>query len=101
MCPPFTWTENFFYTQGGYIRYFCTGGIKPSILLLHGGMDSGLCWTRVAKVLENDFSIVMPDIRDHGKSFSIQIESSLSDLVDDTSELIKHLYIFPAVVIGH
>lgn len=37
------WTENYFDTQGGHIRHFRTGGDKPPMILLHGGMDNGLC----------------------------------------------------------
>lgn len=101
MSHPETWTENFIDTQGGYIRYFRTGGDKPSMILLHGAMNNGLCWTRVAKALEIDFDIVMPDARGHGKSVSNQKGYSLSEIVEDTAELIKHLKIAPVIVMGH
>lgn len=101
MSHPETWTENFFDTQGGHIRYFRTGGDKPSMLLLHGAMNNGLSWTRVAKALENDFNIVMPDARGHGKSISNKKEYSLSDIVEDTAELINHLKIAPVIVMGY
>lgn len=101
MSHPATWAENYLDTQGGHIRYFRTGGDKPSIILLHGGMDNGLCWARVAKALENDFDNVMPDARGHGKSISNEKEFSLSDLVDDTAELIEHLGFAPVIVMGH
>ena len=96
-----TWTENFFDTQGGHIRYFRTGGAKPSMLLLHGAMNNGLCWTRVARALEKDFDIVMPDVRGHGKSVSTRVDYSLSDVVEDIAELINHLKIAPVIVMGH
>jgi len=101
MSHPETWTENFIDTQGGHIRYFRTGGDKPSMILLHGAMNNGLCWTRVAKALEIDFDIVMPDARGHGKSVSNQKGYSLSEIVEDTAELIKHLKIAPVIVMGH
>ncbi|MFW9823472.1 MAG: alpha/beta fold hydrolase [Candidatus Thorarchaeota archaeon] len=95
------WTEHYFDTQGSHIRYFRTGGDKPSMILLHGAMDNGLCWSRVAKALENDFVVVMPDARGHGRSISHQKEFTLSDIVDDTAELIKHLKFTPVIVMGH
>jgi pimeloyl-ACP methyl ester carboxylesterase len=101
MSRPDNWTENYFDTQGGHIRYFRTGGDKPSMLLLHGALNNGLCWTRVAKRFENDFDIVMPDARGHGKSVSNQKEYTLSEIVDDTAELIKHLKVAPVIIMGH
>jgi N-formylmaleamate deformylase len=95
------WTENYFNSQGGHIRYFRTGGDKPLMILLHGAMDNGLTWSRVAKALENDYDIIMPDARGHGKSFSDQREFTLSEMVDDTAELIKHLKLTRIIVMGH
>ena len=101
MSYPDTWVENYLDTQGGHIRYFRTGGDKPSMLLLHGAWNNGLCWTRVAKALEIDFDIVMPDARGHGKSVSNLKEYSLSEIVEDTAELIKYLKLAPVIVMGH
>ena len=101
MSHPNTWTENFFGTRGGPIRYFRTGGDKPSLLLLHGAMSNGLCWSRVVKSLEKDFDVILPDARGHGKSVSYQQDYSLFELVEDTAELITHLQIAPVIVMGH
>ena len=101
MSHPNVWTENFFGTRGGHIRYFRTGGDKPSLLLLHGAMSNGLCWSRVAKSLELDFDVILPDARGHGKSVSHQQDYSLFELVEDTAELITHLQIAPVIVMGH
>ncbi|MFX1498890.1 MAG: alpha/beta fold hydrolase [Promethearchaeota archaeon] len=95
------WAGKYFSTQGSYIRYFRTNGDKPSMILLHAAMDNGLCWKRVTKALENDFDIVMPDARGHGKSISYQTEFHLSDLVDDIVELIKGLKFTSIIVMGH
>ena len=96
-----TWKENYLDTHGGHIRYYRTGGDKASMILLHGALNNGLCWTRVAKIFENDFDIVMPDARGHGKSVSKQKEYTLSEIVDDTAELIKHLEVAPVIIMGH
>ncbi|MFX1281355.1 MAG: alpha/beta fold hydrolase, partial [Promethearchaeota archaeon] len=101
MSHPDNWIENFFDTVEGHIRYFRTGGDKPSILLLHGGMDNSLSWTRVAKSLESEFDIIMPDARGHGKSISYQKEFTYTEMISDTVELIEYLKIAPTIVIGH
>ena len=95
------WIENYIDTKGGHIRYFRTGGDKPSMLLLHGGMDNGLCWTKVTKALENEFDIIMPDARGHGKSVSYQKEFTYTEMINDTVELIKYLNVAPIIGIGH
>ena len=101
MSHPDNWTENYFDTQGGLIRYFRTGGDKPSMILLHGAMNNGLCWLRVAKSLESEFDIIMSDARGHGKSISYQKEFTYTEMINDTVELIKYLKLAPTIVIGH
>lgn len=95
------WTENFFNSNGGHIRYFRTGGDKPSLILLHGAMNNGLCWSRVAKSLENDFNIIMPDARGHGKSVSFHNEFTYKEMINDTVELIEYLEVAPIILMGH
>lgn len=43
----------------------------------------------------------MLDVRGHGKSISNKKEFTLSEMVDDTAELIKHLKFSPIIVMGH
>jgi pimeloyl-ACP methyl ester carboxylesterase len=43
-----------------------TGGGKPPLVLAHGATDSGLCWSRLARALEADYDVIMPDARGHG-----------------------------------
>lgn len=47
------------------MHYTRTGGNKPPLILLHGLTGNGACWTPVAKELENDYDIIMPDARDN------------------------------------
>ena len=50
------------------IHYTRTGGKKPPLILLHGLMTNGACWTPVARDLEGEYDVIMPDARGHGKS---------------------------------
>jgi len=43
-------------------------GERPVLLLLHGFPQSHVLWHRVAQLLENQFYIVMPDLRGYGDS---------------------------------
>ena len=50
------------------IHYHRTGGNKPPVVLAHGITDSGLCWTRLARALEDEYDLIMIDARGHGLS---------------------------------
>lgn len=41
---------------------------RPALLLLHGFPQSHVMWNRVARALEKDFFLVMPDLRGYGDS---------------------------------
>ena len=42
--------------------------VRPTLLLLHGFPQSHVMWHRVAKLLEKDYFLVMPDLRGYGDS---------------------------------
>jgi pimeloyl-ACP methyl ester carboxylesterase len=47
------WSEGDVQANGINVHYYHSDGLlPPSILLLHGITDSGLCWPRVAYDLE-------------------------------------------------
>ncbi|MBG9389272.1 alpha/beta fold hydrolase [Caenimonas aquaedulcis] len=50
-----------------FVRY---GGVrgKPALLLLHGFPQTHAIWHRIARELEDDFFLVMPDLRGYGDS---------------------------------
>jgi pimeloyl-ACP methyl ester carboxylesterase len=84
------------------VSYHRTGGALPVLVLLHGLADDGLCWTRVVRELEDDFDIVMPDARGHGRSAPLGHDPfALNDLADDVAGLLDHLEIRGASVFGH
>lgn len=68
---------------------------------MHGFIDNGLCWTRVAKQMQVRFDIIMPDIRGHGKSFTNQLDFSLETASEDIIELIRHLKLDKTIIMGH
>jgi len=64
------WSEGYVNANGIRVHYYRTGGYKPQVVLNHGAMDDGLCWTRVAKALEANYDVIMLDARGHGLSDS-------------------------------
>ena len=55
--------------EGGDI-YFRHGGNrgKPALVLLHGFPQTHVMWHRVAQLLQNDYFLVLPDVRGYGDS---------------------------------
>ena len=95
------WVEGSIQANGVDLHYHRTGGDKPPIILLHGISDNGLCWTPVAKQLENDFDVIMVDARGHGKSVAPELDFGLELMADDVAALIKELDLHAPMLLGH
>lgn len=96
------WSEDYAHVNGIRIHYTRTGdGSKPALVLLHGFSDSGLCWSRIARALEADYDVVMPDARGHGLSSGPEHGFSASLMVADTAMLIQELDLQKPRLLGH
>jgi pimeloyl-ACP methyl ester carboxylesterase len=96
-----TWTSGTCEANGISIRYLRTGGAKPPVVLLHGLLGSGACWTPVARALEGDFDVVMPDARGHGGSSAPDHGYRYDELASDAVGLIRGLGLARPVLLGH
>lgn len=95
------WADGYVNANGVKIHYYRTGGDKPPVIMSHGAGDDGLCWTRVAKALEADYDIILPDTRGHGKSASGKGAYATELRVADLVCLIQELKLDRPVVGGH
>lgn len=96
-----TWTRGACDVNGARIHYLRTGGAKPPVVLLHGLMGNGACWTPLARALAADFDVVMPDARGHGGSSAPDHGYRYDDLADDVEGLLRALELAQPVVLGH
>lgn len=96
-----TWTSEVFETNGISIHYLRTGGAKPPVVLLHGLMGNGACWTPLARALGGEFDVVMPDARGHGSSSAPLQGYRYDDLASDVVGLIRGLGLSRPVLLGH
>lgn len=87
--------------NGVTISYLRTGGHKPSVVALHGLMGSGAGWTPVARLLEAELDVVLPDARGHGRSSAPDSGYRYPDLAADVIGLIQELGLRSPVLIGH
>lgn len=95
------WTARNCEANGINIHYLRTGGDKPAVVLLHGLMTNGACWTPLARALEEDYDIVMPDARGHGRSSAPVDGYCYENLAADVLSLIEVLGLSAPVLIGH
>jgi N-formylmaleamate deformylase len=87
--------------NGIHIHYLRTGGSKPPLVLLHGLTGSGACWIPLARALEGEYDVVMPDARGHGNSSTPRNGYRYEDYASDVVGLIQGLGLAAPVLLGH
>jgi N-formylmaleamate deformylase len=95
------WFSGDITANGIRIHYYRTGGNKPPIVLCHGATDDGLCWTPVAKALEAEYDVIMPDARWHGFSDGPAGKFAPSTLAEDLFEFCQALKLDKPILVGH
>jgi pimeloyl-ACP methyl ester carboxylesterase len=96
-----TWTRGHREINHVRIHYLRTGGAKPPVVLLHGLLGSGACWTPLARSLEAEFDVVMPDARGHGASSAPHHGYTYDENANDVVGLIGGLELSRPVLLGH
>src|SRR5512146_2019323 len=96
-----TWARGVCETNGIGIHYLRTGGAKPPVVLLHGLLGSGACWTPLARALEGELDVVMPDARGHGGSSAPLAGYGYDDHARDVIGLIEELGLRAPILLGH
>lgn len=96
-----SWTTGVCEANGISIHYLRTGGAKPPLVLLHGLMGSGACWSPLARSLEDEYDVVMPDARGHGTSSAPLHGYSYEDHANDVIGLIRGLGLTDPFLLGH
>jgi pimeloyl-ACP methyl ester carboxylesterase len=96
-----TWSDGYVTANGIRLHYHRTGGDKPPVVLAHGITDSGLCWSRLAQALEDQFDLILVDARGHGLSDAPARGYGPYDHADDLAGLIQALGLNRPAVIGH
>lgn len=96
------WSDGFIQANDLNIHYHRTGGTgKPPLILLHGVMDNGLCWTPVARDLQERFDVIMPDARGHGLTGGSLENFSYQQLGNDVAAFILSLGLEKSILFGH
>lgn len=96
-----SWIKRTCKANGIDVHYIRTGGNKPPVVLLHGLMLNGACWTPLARTLEKDYDVVMPDARGHGYSSAPEHGYCYDNLAADVVSFIEALGLVTPVLLGH
>lgn len=76
------------------------GAAPQALVLLHGLFGSSANWMGIARQLAPDWRIVVPDLRNHGRSFH-DPDVSYPALAGDVRALLDELGLERAVLVGH
>lgn len=95
------WLSGSCKANGIDMHYLRTGGDKSPVVLLHGLILNGSCWTPLARSLDKDYDVIMPDARGHGNSSAPSFGYSYDDHAADVLGLIDALGLINPVLLGH
>ena len=94
------WQSGTVKVRGGHLAYHRTGGNGAKIVLSHGLTDNGLCWSRFAAALADQFDLIMLDARGHGASSRMPPDDPPA-AGQDLAEAIEGLGLVSPIVMGH
>ena len=87
-------------TNGIQIAYNRRGRGNP-LLLLHGWGADHTVWNDVASLIENDFELILPDMRGFGESSVTENNYKIRDMAADLSGFLDQLGIRKITLVGH
>lgn len=77
------------------------GGQGEPLILIHGYAQSSLMWTKAMKHFQNNFTIIVPDLRGAGQSDTPESGYDKLTMANDIKKLMDHYGIKKAKVVGH
>jgi pimeloyl-ACP methyl ester carboxylesterase len=95
--------SHFFYSHRLKLQFWDWGTEgKPTLILVHGGLDHARNWDWVARDLRHDFHVYAIDLRGHGNSqHAPGALYSVAEHVLDLSALADVINDYPIYLIGH
>jgi esterase len=75
-------------------------GFGPPLIILHGLFGSSDNWVSIAKSISDKFTIILPDLRNHGQSPHNQVHD-YDSMRDDLYELVNEMKLGKFFLAGH
>lgn len=98
--PAGSWIVGECFIRGQRLAYARTGGDRPPVVLLHGFTEDSSTWFELARALEHDYELIMPDMIGHGNSDRLSSDVQI-DLRQDLANLFAALQLPKAALLGH
>jgi len=86
--------------NGFNIAYTRQGQGTP-LVLVHGYPLDRTTWNEMLPLLENDFDLIVPDLRGFGESDLVEGPYTISDMASDIAVLLDTLNTEKAILVGH
>lgn len=86
--------------NGIQLAFTRKGAGKP-LVLAHGYPLDHTTWNEVVPLLENNFDIILPDLRGFGQSAVVESQYKIADMAADLADLLDHLGVEKAAIAGH
>ena len=80
--------------------YYRETGQGEPVIILHGLFGAGDNWLSVARLLEEEYRVILPDAQNHGQS-PHSPEFNYQTMVGDLAELLDELGLESALFVGH
>ena len=81
--------------------YYSKSGTNRPFIFLHGMMDNGMCYDRVAEQFIGDHDVYLLDARGHGRSSDFPPKFDFLQMVDDIKDLCEHEQLHDVTLMGH
>lgn len=82
------------------IAYTRRGTGNP-LMLVHGFPLDHSIWNETAALLEENFDLILPDLRGFGESATVETPYFMDDMADDLATLLDHMKINEIAIAGH
>jgi pimeloyl-ACP methyl ester carboxylesterase len=87
--------------DGARIHFSCRGSGRPELVLVHGFGCAHGDWQQQIARFEGERCVLAMDLRGHGASTGRGADCTLERLARDVAELLRHLDLRAAVLVGH
>jgi pimeloyl-ACP methyl ester carboxylesterase len=85
----------------GIQQAYSRSGQGMPLVLIHGYPFDHTIWYDMVPFLENDFELLLPDLRGFGLSGVVESPFTIADMASDIAGLLDHLDIEKAYIAGH
>jgi 3-oxoadipate enol-lactonase len=85
----------------GFNLAYTRAGHGAPLVLIHGYPLDHSIWDQVVPLLEDEFDLIVPDLRGFGNSDVMEADDSIQEYARDIAGLLTHLKIKKAFIAGH